>query len=63
MTFCKTLKRVQVGNDIIEAVEENGYDYYIYILRNGSPIVNNCDIYKTARTTWRRKFNELVKYH
>lgn len=61
MTFCKTLKTAKTGDDIIEAVQEDGYRYYIYVMRNGSPIVNNCDIYKTARTTWQKKFNELVK--
>lgn len=61
MTFCETLKTAKVGNDIVTAILENDRDYYVYVARDESPIIHNCDLYKTARTTWQKKFNELVK--
>ena len=65
MTFCKTLAKASNGKITIIAYGNTekyscSTDYEIVIDR-GTGIVQNCDIYHAARTTWRKKFNQLVK--
>jgi hypothetical protein len=63
MTFCKQLKSVSVGEVTVEAYEEAEKfsacsTYEIIVLRSvdGSVV----EVEKTAKTTWKRKFLEVV---
>lgn len=61
MTFCKQLAKATKDGYEIEAYENTdkfeSVPYYdITISKDG--IV--CDVIKTAKTTWKRKFKELI---
>ncbi len=62
MTFCKVLAETEKNGRTVTAYElweknEAAPHYEIYISREGIA----WDTYKTAKTTWRRKFRELEK--
>lgn len=66
MTISEELKRETINAGAVEvaAVREqekhsSRWTYYVMIVRAGSPIVQACDLYKCAATTWRKKFNEV----
>ena len=63
MTFCKQLKSVSVGEVTVEAYEETEKfsacsSYAIIVLRSVDGSVVETE--KTAKTTWKRKFLEVV---
>jgi len=63
MTFYKTLAQKTVDGVIVTAYAKqekfsNVWNYEI-VVSDGSGFVNACDVYQTARTTWKRKFNSL----
>lgn len=62
MTFYKTLKRETVGGREVTAYEftqkyETAPGYEIVISEDGFGV----DVYKAARTTWKRKFNQVLR--
>lgn len=68
MTFCETLKETTVNGRYICAERRmdkysSVWEYTIIDIPNGACIVSNLDITKCAKTTWRRKYNEIVASH
>lgn len=66
MTYCKTLKRHELPNgDTVTAYEcwekfAAAPCYEVVLSRKGSPLVGYGDVYKCAKTTWRKKFREVA---
>ena len=64
MTFTKTLKRIDVnGKSIIASEHIDKYSNiarYDVIIADESGFVHPCDVYKCSKSTWRKKFAELV---
>lgn len=61
MTFCKVLKEEKRGADTITAYEKvekfsAAKSYEICVSRNGIAY----HVEQTAKTTWKRKFNQLM---
>ena len=67
MTFCKELARAEHRHgDIVtawELWEKNSRipHYEITIARGGSAFISYGDTIKTAKTTWRKKFKEVLR--
>lgn len=64
MTISKTLARVTRDGKTYTAYEsyekfERLPHYEIVVAREGSPLAE--DVIQTARTTWKRKFNEITR--
>lgn len=62
MTFCKILAETKKGNKAITAYEKTDKynclpEYEIVLSKNSIGYL----VIKTAKTTWKRKYNELVK--
>lgn len=66
MTFCKQLAEKEVNGKIVSASMEqekfcNNWNYLITVRKKDSPIVQSCDIYRVAKTTWKKKFKEVCE--
>ena len=66
MTFCKELRRETLKNGVTvtawERIEKNSAvpSFSVTVCRDGLT-VRRCDEHKTAKTTWRRKFNQILE--
>lgn len=68
MTYYEKLKETSVNGRYICAERSTDkysdvWQYEIIDIPNGCCIVSNTDITKCAKTTWRRKYNEIVASH
>lgn len=62
MTFCKQLKTAKIGSETITAYENyekfSMVPYYEIIVAREEIAV---EVIKTAKTTWRKKFNQIME--
>ena len=62
MTFCKQLKTAKIGNETITAYENyekfSTVPYYEIIVSREEIAL---EVIKTAKTTWRKKFNQIME--
>ena len=68
MTFYETLKDTKINGRHIYAYRKidkysNVWNYEIVNIEDGQHMVGYSDITKTAKTTWRKKYNEIVGYY
>lgn len=65
MTITKKLREETVNGETVTAYASQDkfsdcWKYEIIVTREGQSVVNSFDITETARTTWKRKFDQIV---